>query len=228
MGSSLASGFQPGLGPLRDIRGIEGIPWWPPADGWWMLLGAMALIGLALWHWRAFLRLRVPIPGITLGSWRWDAAAALRDLRRRARAGQDPKDTAGELSELLRRIAMARLGRPACAGLAGEDWLAWLAANDPRGFPWHERGRLLLDAPYAPPRRAEDPGLSKPLAELMDAAYFWVSAPVPRRPKASGPRSRWRRWLRLARIPQIRLRRTGRNGAGSGPPRHQRTESGSV
>ena len=87
---------------------------------------------------------------LRIGSWRWDAARQLRALRQRA-ATQDPKLTAGDLSELLRRVAMARLGRDACAGLAGEDWLAWLADQDPRGFDWRSKGRLLLDAPYAPP-----------------------------------------------------------------------------
>jgi hypothetical protein len=209
-------GMQPGLGPLRDIRGIEGVPWWPLADGWWILLGAMVLIGLAAWHWRVVLRLRVPIPFVTLGSWRWDAASALRDLRRRARAGQDAKTTAGELSELLRRIAMARLGRSACAGLVGEGWLGWLAEKDPKGFAWRERGRTLIEAPYAPLARAGDRGQTDPLLELIDAAYAWVSAPAPRQPQASeaGGGTRWRR-LRLPGMPRLRLRpwlRLGRAG----------------
>jgi hypothetical protein len=209
-------GLQPGLGPLRDIRGIEGVPWWPLADGWWILVGALVLIGLAAWHWRVVLRLRVPIPFITLGSWRWDAAAALRDLRRRARAGQAAKTTAGELSELLRRIAMARLGRSACAGLVGDGWLGWLAENDPKGFPWRERGRALLEAPYAPPVRAGDRGQPDSLLELIDAAYAWVSTPERRQPKASETedRPRWWRRLRLTGIPrlwqQLGLGRAGR------------------
>ena len=216
--------MQPGLGPLRDIRGIEGVPWWPLGDGWWMLLGALVLVGLAAWHWRLVLRLRVPIPFITLGSWRWDAASALRDLRRRARAGQDAKTTAGELSELLRRIAMARLGRSACAGLVGKEWLGLLADKDPKGFAWRERGRTLLEAPYAPPARAGGPVQADPLLELIDSAYAWVSAPEPRRPKASeaGGGARW--WsLRRPGTPRFRLRpwlrlgRAGREARDSAP-----------
>jgi hypothetical protein len=173
--------MEPSLDLLRDIHGITGVPWWPLAQGWWLLLGGLLLLGLAVWRGRWVLRLRVPIPGITLGSWRWDAAAALRDLRRRARAGQDDKQTAGELSELLRRIAMARVGRPACAGLTGQDWLAWLAAHDPQGFPWTERGRVLLAAPYAPPGQAA----GRELLALIDAAYEWVSTPVAKRKAGS-------------------------------------------
>jgi hypothetical protein len=165
--------MQPVLEQLRDIRGIDGVPWWPLAEGWWVLLAVILLLGFAAYRWRTILRLRVPIPGITLGTWRWDAAAALRDLRRRARAGQDTKATAGELSELLRRIAMARLGRDACAGLTGPGWLAWLSANDPAGFPWQARGTLLITSPYAPPGA----GGERELDALIVAAYAWISAP---------------------------------------------------
>ena len=166
----------PPLDRLRDIHDLGAIPWWPLAPGWWVLLGAAVLLGLAAWHWRTLLRLRVPIPGLTLGSWRWTAAAALRDLRGRVRAGQDIKTTAGELSELLRRIAMARLGRRACAGLTGTAWLAWLAAHDPQGFPWTERGRVLLTAPYAPDGQAG----GADLADLIEAAFAWVATPGPK------------------------------------------------
>jgi hypothetical protein len=51
------------------------------------------------------------------------------------------KPVATEFSELLRRIAMARHGRTACAGLHGEDWLAWLTEHDPKGFDWRRDAR---------------------------------------------------------------------------------------
>ncbi len=190
-------GLPQALAQLRDIRGIDGVPWWPPADGWWMLLGALVLLALAVWKWRTVLRLRVPIPGVTLGSWRWDAAAALRDLRRRVRTGLDAKTAAGELSELLRRIAMAREGRDACAGLTGDDWLAWLAERDPGRFPWHQRGRVLINAPYAPPGSGD----SREIEALIDAAYVWVSSPAaPTDPKG-------------LRIPGLRIGPAGRRRA---------------
>lgn len=167
----------PGVDQLRDIHGISGVPWWPPAPGWWLLLAAICTLGYLAWRFRTALRLRIPpLPIITVGSWRWDAARKLRDLRRRA-ASQDLKQTAQELSELLRRIAMARLGRDACAGLTGERWLAWLAGRDPKGFDWTARGRLLLDAPYAPPAAGT---AGRELVELIDAAYEWVAAEDPK------------------------------------------------
>jgi hypothetical protein len=195
--SPVSPGYAQALSRLRDIQGIDGVPWWPPAPGWWLMLGALVLLVLAAWGWRSTLRLRIPIPGVTLGHWRWDAARALRDLRRRLRGGLDAKTAAAELSELLRRIAMAREGRAACAGLTGADWLAWLAERDPAGFPWRERGRVLIEAPYAPPGA----GAGADLAALVDAAYAWVAASgAPTDPR--GPR-----------IPGLTLRRARRSGA---------------
>ena len=100
----------------------------------------------------------------------------LRNLRRRVGDGEDAKIVAGELSELLRRIAMARHGRSACAGLSGADWLDWLSVHDPNGFPWHETGRLLLTAPYAPSPRG---GVGQ-LLRLIDAVESWVTTPANR------------------------------------------------
>lgn len=186
--------FEP-VATLRDIHDISPLSWWPPAPGWWLLMLGLVLLSLAAWRWRAQLNrlsLRIPVPGITLGSWRWDAAAALRDLRSRVRKGQDAKIIIGELSELLRRIAMARLGRPACAGLQGARWLDWLAAHDPKGFPWHERGRLLVDGPYAPARHLESMRETGELLALIDAALGWVEVRDPKRRR----RLSWR-WPRV-------------------------------
>jgi len=160
-----------GVEQLRDIHGIQGVPWWPPGPGWWLLAAAVLALAFLIWCFRAKLRLAVPpVPFFTVRSWRWDAARRLRDLRKRA-GTQDTKQTAGELSELLRRIAMARLGRAACAGLTGQDWLAWLQGNDPRDFDWSRRGQALLEAPYAPPA---DTKRSQELLMLIDAAHDWV------------------------------------------------------
>jgi hypothetical protein len=169
---------------IRDIHGFVGVPWWPPGPGWWVLATGLIFLTLLAWRFRAQLRLRIPIPVITLGDWRWDAARQLRALRRRVQRDElGLKEAAGSVSELLRRIAMARLGRPACAGLTGKDWLAWLHANDPNRFDWAARGGLLLDAPYAPP---VDTGVKTRLADLIaliDAAHDWVATEQPKQKK---------------------------------------------
>lgn len=91
-------------GQLRDIRGLDAVSWWPPAPGWWIgaLLLLLTLIGLFLLI-RHFIR-------YPPGSWRWEARVALRELWQQ-RNRQSQKESAARLSELLRRIAIARFGR---------------------------------------------------------------------------------------------------------------------
>ena len=150
---------------LRDIRGLDAIGWWPPAFEWWLIaLLILVMVVSAIWLWRTrrFASL----------DWRTEAMQHLRALRRQLHR-REPKNVAGDLSELLRRIAMARGGRRACAGLVGEAWLDWLSDDDPNGFDWKQRGHVLLELPYAPPHiraRVDE------LRDLIDAAIRWVSS----------------------------------------------------
>jgi hypothetical protein len=171
--------MQASVSQLRDIHGIDPVPWWPPAPGWWLLMGLTLAVALGWWAWRR----RPP------RNWRREARLYLSALRQRTRDAQ-AKVVASELSELLRRVAIARHGREACAGLVGEEWLVWLQRNDPKGFDWVAHGRALLDLPYAPPGRE---AASSELRRLIDAAAQWTygEAPAESRRKPGG--KRWRR-----------------------------------
>ncbi|MGD2084175.1 MAG: DUF4381 domain-containing protein [Chromatiales bacterium] len=158
---------------LRDIRGLDSVPWWPVAPGWWYLLAALLLtfaLALLLRWWLRRVR----------RNWRDEARAELRRLRRGVQRG-DAREALGETAELVRRIAMARFGRRACAGLIGEDWLAWLQANDPRGFEWRREGRILIDALYAPPGTRVE---RRQVMRLLDAILAWTAEPTVPRPVA--------------------------------------------
>jgi hypothetical protein len=109
--------------------------------------------------------------------WRSDARRKLSALRK-ALPRENPREVAGRLSELLRRIAMARSGRRVAAGLTGETWLHWLAEMDTSGFDWKERGQILLKAPYMPPSMEVE---RKQLASLIRAASRWIDATQPAR-----------------------------------------------
>jgi hypothetical protein len=194
---------------LRDIHATMGSPWWPPAPGWWLLLGALALIALVLWRFDRAWRVRVPIPVLTLGTWRWDAGRSLRHLRKEA-AAVPAKQTASELSELLRRIAMARFGRMSCAGLHGDEWLAWLAEHDPKGFDWRTRGRLLLETPYARTARPEADRAA--LLALADATLEWVLADDPKPVREKPSRAR-RALLRIPLLRRLAVDAAGATGA---------------
>jgi hypothetical protein len=150
---------------LRDIRGLDAIGWWPPAPGWWLIAILVLILAVgATWilrkRWLASL------------DWRIEAMQHLRALRRQLHR-REPKNVAGDLSELLRRIAIARGGRRTCAGLVGEAWLDWLNHDDPNGFDWKQRGQMLLELPYAPPHiraRVDE------IRDLIDAAIRWVTS----------------------------------------------------
>lgn len=167
---------------LRDIRGLDPAPWWPIAPGWWLVLLALLLaVWGAWWLWR-----HRPI-------WQNEARIRLARLRRRLRNGET-QPVLAELSELLRRIALARHGRSACAGLVGENWLKWLAAQDPKGFAWDVHGRVLLRDSYAPAATRVDPALIYP---LLDAVPPWVEIPLADpwwRVLAMRIASHWRAW----------------------------------
>ena len=156
---------------LHDIHELDPVSIWPLATGWWLVLAGMVLlillfIGLRRWRpdWQRYL----PRYG-----WSRAAARELTVLREQVGHG-DVKALAARLSELLRRIAIARCGRDRCAGLNGESWLAWLADHDPDGFDWRARGRLLLELPYAPPGETGD---RPELYKLIDAALAWTTQP---------------------------------------------------
>jgi hypothetical protein len=153
------------LARMHDIQGLDSISWWPPAPGWWLLLAALLGIGGLLWL--LLTHRRRPF-----GSWQRDAGRQLRQLQSRL-LRQPSKDSASQLSELLRRIAIARYGRDACAGLSGQDWLDWLRANDPVGFPWDREGRLLLSLPYQPAEAAQQTDRAS-LGRLIRAAMNWT------------------------------------------------------
>ena len=175
---------------LRDIHGLDAVPWWPLAIGWWYLI-AMILISAVVIATTYWLMRYAPWLG-----WRRDAYRQLRALKK-ALPGEDPREVASRLSELLRRIAMARSGRRIAAGLTGENWLHWLAQQDSSSFNWERRGRVLLRAPYMPPAMAVE---RAELAALIRAAMRWIDATQP---------SRTRAWLTTLRSQFYTLIRKG-------------------
>jgi len=150
---------------LRDIQGLDEISWWPLASGWWLLAMLVIMLSFALVALVRNLR-RYPA-----GSWRRHAWKQLRALKRQTDR-MPAQQIASELSELLRRIAIARLGRDRIAGLSGERWLTRLQEHDPNGFAWTQFGRPLLTLPYAPPGNSQE-GAGQ-LLLLIDAAFVWV------------------------------------------------------
>ena len=177
---------------LRDIHDLDAIPWWPLAAGWWWVIGLLLLL-LLLAGVRYWIRYSGIMPG-----WRGDARRQLRALKKALRK-DEPRDVAGQLSILLRRIAMARSGRQHTAGLSGESWLVWLEENDSNGFKWSQGSGVLLQAPYMPPDKVVQRG---EVMRLVVAAMRWVDT------AQKTDRRQLRHWLE--RLYPPRLRKSGR------------------
>lgn len=115
---------------LRDVHVPPAPSLWPPAPGWWFVIGVVALLlafGAAV-LWRRRQRLRT-----------WQ-----RMFDEAGRAPQSASQAAA-ISELLRRAA--RRADPKADRLHGEDWLRFLDGERRTDFS-RGPGRILLDGGY--------------------------------------------------------------------------------
>jgi len=149
---------------LHDIEGLDAMSPWPLAIGWWICIACgLVVLGAAIW----LLKRRLDY----LRSWKRDTFKRLDRLEQNL-SPSTSGETIAFLSEYIRRIAMRRFPRKECAGLVGDAWLTWLKAHDPKQFDWAEKGKLLLEIPYAPAYK--DLPLQQ-IKELIQAVRYWVS-----------------------------------------------------
>lgn len=129
------------LAELRDIHLPQPISWWPPAPGWWILLGLLLVSILAI---LVFLRRR------KLWRYRRAALTQLERLETSFFKDGDSRRLIRELSRLMRQAALCHFPRKECAGLAGDAWLAFLD-RQLKDSPFSTgAGRVLALGPYAP------------------------------------------------------------------------------
>ncbi len=103
------------LDQLHDILVPASVPWWPPAPGWYVVLGIVLVLMVILLIRALRHRLR--------NAYRHEALAALRMSRL----------SAVELATLLKRVALTAYPREQVASLTGQAWLDWLAQTS--GLP---------------------------------------------------------------------------------------------
>ena len=141
---------------LKDVHPGIAPDWWPPAPGWWLLLGIVLL--LALWLGRRWLRRQRRRRELARY---FDEALAL---------AATPTAQIAAMSALLRRAA--RRIDPDADRLQGEAWLAFLDTGlKPPAF-LHGPGALLLDGAFRP---AADPAAVEALRAVARRRYLqWM------------------------------------------------------
>lgn len=153
--------------PLRDIHLPDPISWWPPAPGWWLLLGLLlVLVALSFLFSHLWRR----------GRLRREARAVLEQIQNRYAQQGDGQQLAVDLSVLLRRIAISRYPQAEVAGLTDAEWLGFLdqgiaQSKVSNGFS-QGVGRVLVEAPYRPDMKID-------AEDLLLLCQSWVQALPP-------------------------------------------------
>ena len=142
------------LDRLHDIAVPPAVPWWPLAPGWYLLLAALlaALAYLARRAWK-----------------HWQSQAYRRDAMAELEIADDPT----AIAELLRRTALAIAPRTSIAGLQGENWPDWLAAQSPQKLTDPVREQLRVGIYARPDASATD------LGALREFAAGWIKTHHP-------------------------------------------------
>ncbi|MGD8339887.1 MAG: DUF4381 domain-containing protein [Gammaproteobacteria bacterium] len=149
--------------PLRDIHLPSAVAWWPPATGWWIVLGIVvaALVATFILYRR-----------------RYRERAAIRGLKAVAQSlagGAAPVVCVQRISMILRRFAMSVSPGKAVAGLTGEEWLGFLDGRWGRDEFSAGIGRVLIYGPYAPPDRVSADDVNA----LNTLCLDWIRAQRP-------------------------------------------------
>ena len=156
--------------PLRDIHLPDSVSWWPPALGWWLVMGvllALVAVGLVV-KWmkrrRQFNRI---------------ALAEFNQIIAHYNSHGNPQQLLQELSALMRRITISAFPELHAAGMTGDTWLRFLdelaaqqsVKSDAIKFN-SPLGQWLVSAPYqkriAPPQQD--------MQQLLRLCRDWIQA----------------------------------------------------
>lgn len=152
------------LDRLHDLVVPQPTSWWPPAPGWYWVLGFLLLAAIVI-----FVRLVL--------SWQRNRYRrdALSELKRKQLAFDDPNRRATAiawLAELLKRTALSAWPRETVASLTGSSWLSFLDQSANTKSFSEKHGDLLEAISYNP--RAANSLSETETRELVRLARHWV------------------------------------------------------
>lgn len=148
----------PPLPDLRDVHLPDPVSLWPPAPGWWIVLG-LVVTGAIVFMWLMAYRRRTKVRRL--------AMAELRAVKQHYATHPDDLWVVQRLSEIVRRYAMATFPRTEVAGLAGSSWLGFLDRTGGTNQFTQGVGRLLSSEPYRPQS-------AMAAAELLPLVERWI------------------------------------------------------
>ena len=152
------------LDRLHDIIVPPPVPWWPPAPGWYLVIGFAFLLlvaalsrGLIRWQYNCYRR---------------EALTQLAQMEALLRNPAERADALLSLAELLKRTALTAFGRRAVASLTGSSWFAFLDGTARGSNFGVTLGTRWENAIYDPP--TADALDQKTLDELTAAIRGWI------------------------------------------------------
>lgn len=158
------------LDRLHDIIMPASVPWWPPAPGWYWVLGLMVVMLLA-----------ASITGLIRWQHNRYRREALAELARQEVALQNAdlrSPALLSLAELLKRTAVTAFPREDVATLTGPKWFEFLDYTA-RGSRFRDAlGAMLENAIYDP--RTADTLDPQKLHSVVEAIRHWIKHHDPR------------------------------------------------
>ncbi len=126
------------LAQLHAIHSPEPIGWWPLAWGWYTVIVGLllALLLLGFWLHRRYVH----------GAAKREALQLLSRYEQHCNEA-DSQRVCAQLSELLKRVALAYFPRKTVAGLQGERWIEFLNATSTQ-LDFYAVRKELLESPY--------------------------------------------------------------------------------
>jgi hypothetical protein len=123
------------LTQLAPARAPAPPSWWPPAVGWWILVGLILALAAARIVWRRF------SAGAHRSRVRRAAIAELNRIR-----SLDEVERAPAIQHLMRRYAITAYGATTVAKLSGDAWLRFVQAHGGADFGGTHGDRFLAAA----------------------------------------------------------------------------------
>lgn len=186
-----------GLDKLHDILVPPPVPWWPPAPGWYWILGLAAVIGAVL-LWRAVARwqrnryrrealaelaqiearieTRIDARIDANIPTQLDARILARDAQARAKTPDalSPDAALAAMAVLLKRTALTAYAREQVASLTGPAWFAFLDNTGGTRFS-DGLGAALARANYHCDSGSGERAASECIADVANEIRRWIA-----------------------------------------------------